>query len=191
MMQLRDLTIKTNPFLTEKQREFWGEIERRVQEEYKARSLPEYVKDELYSNDQNLTDIASRLGVDYKDFYRLMRQIGIVPLTGSKVKDKREELEKRIQKEHNMPLCDYIYKRYHPDECGLRPLAKELGISRQTLANWMEDMAIQRRKPSETAFGMINGVSPKKGKTYEEIYGAERAGEIKTKLSKSSKGKQS
>jgi len=179
--------IATDPFLSEKAKEFWCSVERRVQEEYGANSLPEYIRSELKNH--NITDIASKLNVDYCSFYRFLHQIGIAPIMRIRTHDKRIALEERIKQEYGIPLSEYTYRRYHHDMCNVRDLADEYGVSRQTILNWMRDWGISTRKPSETVFGMLNGVSPRKGKTYEEIYGAKRAKEIKATLSKRKQSK--
>ena len=172
MMIKSDISIATNPFLSEKQREFWGQIEKRVQEEYNAASLPEYIENELVNN-QNVNDISSKLDVEHDVLYRMMRKIGLAPLKIHRPYDKKSALEERIQQEYNISLSEYIFRKYHDEDCRLRPLAKEPGISRQTLLNWMKDYAIQRRK---------SYASPNKGKTFEEIYGLKKAKKIKRKM---------
>lgn len=88
-------------------------------------------------------------------------------------------IDRRIREQGKAPsLSAYIIDEYHFKKRILRDLAKELGKSYQGLLNFMNSLGIPPRNHSEALLGQP---SPRKGRTYEDIYG-EGAIDVKQKL---------
>jgi transcriptional regulator with XRE-family HTH domain len=164
------LKIKSVSELPEKKRKKLIEIEERVKEKYKAPSLPAYLLFEYHFNDNPMLSLAPKIGIVTSTLSQIMRDLEI-----PKKPSKREILEKEVRKKYRMSLYGYVSKKYD-DEWSLRKIAKQLGTSYQTISNIMEENGKERRTLEEAS--ELN-----KGKTHEQRYGAERAEEIKAKLS--------
>jgi hypothetical protein len=175
---LIDLKIKAVSDLSRTKRENYERLERKVKRRYKAPSLPAYLLYEYHFKYQDLSKLSSRLGITYSALYTIMYDLEIPLRDRSECQliKLRIDLEKRVEQEYNIPLKRYLIREYHSNLRSLRSIARELGVSHQTISNIMDGYGIKRRTLVES--GELN-----EGRTYEEIHGAKKAKKIKAKLS--------
>ena len=91
-----DLSIATNPFLDEKQRAYWGKIERRLQRRYGPISLPEFLEKEKLKG-KTLINIAAGLGIESYNISNLLKQIGPLFIKRKSKKEIKKSKQKFIE----------------------------------------------------------------------------------------------
>lgn len=171
---LIDLKIKSISDLPERKRTKYEKLEKEVKRKYKAPSLTAYLLYEHHFKYQDIKSLSSKLGTTYSVIYTIMHNLELPLRTISEAQlINRIVLEKRIEKEHNVSLGEYIFNRFHIDDCSVKDLAKELRRSHQGVYDLIDDLGI----PLKIERGAL------KGKTYEERFGAKRAAEIKARFS--------
>lgn len=172
---IEGLDIKDISCLAYRKQIDWTSIEDKVMQEYKAPSLPAYLLYEHQFNDKSINDLRKKLGVNYDALREAMCELGIP------IKEYRGRRQKFDEKEF-----EELNRRYWQDNLTQKEIAKEQGVTRQTIHLRMKKLGIPRKNNSQALLGKP---SHRKGRTYEEICGIEKAQQYKENISARTKGR--
>ena len=171
--------------------EFWEPIEERVREEYGC-SLSAFVLHEHHFNEEkSINELAQYLGVSRQSLFGLIGKLHL-PIRNKKESytermfqkisegyskrmmeksERRKFSEDYLKKSGKTRPSDSILIRQYED-LGAVKTARVWRISKNIIYNWLRDANVELRKNSL-----------RKGKTLEEIYGADRARKIRGRMS--------
>lgn len=135
---IEELDVKDTSCLSYREFIDWQAIENRVKQDYRASSLPAYLLYEHQFNNQSLSDLSLKLGVDNNSLKRAMVKLQI-PLIDYRSKRKKKDYSSKR---------NHLIKRYWHEGLTLKEIAKEEGVSQQAIWQRMENLGIKRRIPT-------------------------------------------
>ncbi len=103
-------------------------------------------------------------------------------------KRKREDRLKMIESIFNLSMPNLLNKLYWGDKSTQQQIANKIGLSRETVIKLMKEFDIKKRPNFEHISSLKGKNHSHYGKSWDEIFGKQKAEKLRKKVSKTSRG---